>query len=411
MSKLAVTVAGETRLFDPAQTITIGSSPDSTIVFTDPSVSPLHACIVFDGTGWVVHDRSTYGTFVDGVRVTTIGLTAPASIVAGASSGSCIGVAQAAPAAFGAPLVDLNTVKSTASSLVKAAPLIGVVLPLKSWWAAKEWRRGYPIVFLAFGLVPWMIMHAVNFGNDNITTIAWGFSIYFAAMWAVFMWVLVRPGSIPIELLAKVAIGGAAVGMPLAIALERNFGPASNLTAYIFGVGLPEEFAKALPVFVFMYLARKQFSTRMYLYMGAVSGLAFGAFEAVNYTKLAASGPSLATTFMTMVVWRLLTDGLFHACTAGISCYFIGLAATHTKYRVQLIAFGLAFVAVLHGVSDRYASSWLQVGLAALLLFTFVGYVMNGDAIEQELTELVPMMEASGYTGGQGVERPSTSVA
>ena len=378
------------------------------------------------------------------MRVSAQVLTAPASIVAGTNAGLRIDVAPVAPVAPrvapasppapvaavasvapasppapvaavasvpAAPFVDLDSVKATASSLVKAAPLLGVVLPLKSWWEAKDWRRGYPVVFLVFGLVPWAIMHAVNFGNDDISSIAWGFSIYFAAMWAVFMWALVRPGSIPLDLFAKVAIGGAAVGMPLAIALERHFGDANSLLPYIFGVGLPEEFAKALPVFVFMYLAQQRFSTRMYLYMGAVSGLAFGAFEAVNYTKLAASGTSLATTFMTMVVWRLLTDGLFHTCTAGISCYFIGLAATNPKYRVQLMAFGLAFVSVLHGVSDRYADSWLQVGIAGLLLFTFVGYVMNGDAIERDVTELVPtLLAAEPATGDGATPAPASAV-
>ena len=84
-------------------------------------------------------------------------------------------------------------------------------------------------------------------------------------------------------------------------------------------------------------------------------------------------------------MWRLLTDGLFHACTAAITCYFIGLAVKNPRWQVQLIAFGLGMTSLLHGVSDRYSDGWGQVAVAAILLFIFIGYVLSGDRIETQV--------------------------
>jgi len=51
--------------------LTLGRSPDSTVVLRDPAVSRLHALIWDDGAEPVVEDAgSSHGTFVDGVRVT-----------------------------------------------------------------------------------------------------------------------------------------------------------------------------------------------------------------------------------------------------------------------------------------------------------------------------------------------------
>jgi hypothetical protein len=53
----------------------------------------------------------------------------------------------------------------------------------------------------------------------------------------------------------------------------------------IFTVGLPEELAKALPVLaiVLIYRGSRDLTPRDYLFLGAVSGLVFGASEVVHY--------------------------------------------------------------------------------------------------------------------------------
>jgi RsiW-degrading membrane proteinase PrsW (M82 family) len=188
-------------------------------------------------------------------------------------------------------------------------------------------------------------------------------------------------------------VASAIFGIPLAIWLEKRFGNGSSLLTYTFGVGLPEELAKALPVFVLLVVLAngKQYSTRMFMYMGAVSGLAFGAVEAVKYSPGYAQGlvQGQATGLLAAeVFWRLLTDGLFHAATAAITCYFIGLAVKNRRWRNQLIGFGLAITTVLHGVNDRYSDGWMQVAVAATILFIFIGYVLTGDAIESQVQQV-----------------------
>ncbi len=303
------------------------------------------------------------------------------------------------PGTTGMPGTTGTTVKQasalvahTASHAWGDAPSFNVLLPVKAWWAANDWKRGAPLLFLVFGLGPWAIMHAMTV-NDSITKAAWGFSVYFAVLWALVMWALIRPGKLDWALVAKVAAASAVFGIPLAIWLEKRLGNGTSLLTYTFGVGLPEELAKALPVFVLMVVLAngKQYSTRMFMYLGAVSGLAFGAVEAVKYSPSYAQGlaQGQATGLLAAeVFWRLLTDGLFHAATAAITCYFIGLAARNVRWRNQLIGFGLAVTTVLHGVNDRYSEGWLQVAIAAAILFIFIGYVLSGDQIESQVQQV-----------------------
>jgi RsiW-degrading membrane proteinase PrsW (M82 family) len=269
------------------------------------------------------------------------------------------------------------------------APSLRLLLPVRAWWASKEWQRGAPLLFLVFGLAPWVILHAVGF-NDSISKAAWGFALYFAVLWALGMWALIRPGKPDLALGAKVVAASALFGIPFAIWLETALGHGSSLGVYILGVGLPEELAKALPVlFLMVVMAEKRtYSTRMFMYVGALSGLAFGVVEAVKYSPAYAHelAQGQATALVaTETVWRLLTDGLFHAATAAITCYFIGLAARNLRWRVQLIVVGLALTSVLHGMNDRYSQGWAQVGIAGAILFIFIGYVLTGDSIAAEV--------------------------
>jgi RsiW-degrading membrane proteinase PrsW (M82 family) len=272
----------------------------------------------------------------------------------------------------------------------RSLPLLSVVLPLKAWWEGKEWRQGYSLIFLVFGIAPWVILHSVGPDSD-VTQVAWGFSIYFAVLWAMTMWTLIRPGRLDAKLVAKVVLGSAIVGVPLAIALENGFGHQASLSGYILGVGIPEEVAKALPVFLFMLvLEKRSFTSRTYMYMGALSGLAFGVVESVRYASsyVAAASQMTPSSFVNQLVWRLLTDSFFHACSAAIVCYFVGLAASNAKWRAPLIAFGLGLAAVLHGFNDRYSDGGGQVIVAATLVFIFLGYVRTGEKIEQQVMEL-----------------------
>lgn len=253
---------------------------------------------------------------------------------------------------------------------------LATLIPVRAWWEDRSWRTGVPFAFLALALLPFLIDH-LSFGHAK-----WGFAAYFAGIWFFALRALVKPEAVSNWLVARIALFTAVVGIPLAIVLETHAGTSTSLLHNIFGVGLPEELTKALPVFLFVFLARtKRLSPRTYMYLGAVSGLVFGAVEAVRYTDLYAVLSSFESTSLLTEVWRLVGGPVLHAAMAGISCYFIGLASTHRSKQVPLIGLGLGFAAVLHGVYDTTASGWLGVGVAAAILFVFVGYVLSAERI------------------------------
>jgi len=261
------------------------------------------------------------------------------------------------------------------------------LLPLRSWFSDSAWRQGWIGVFLAAALAPSALSHLTE--NDlDIHRTAWGYALYFALLWLVAIFALLRPEPQDPWLLVRV-VAFTAVAVWLAIQLEKHWAPTNthSLVGMTLGVGLPEEFAKALPVFLFLFLGGRNWSTRTYIFVGVVSGLGFGVKEGVLYSSLYAQNSDFftATSFASAETWRLLTDGLWHACTAGITAYFIGLASLLRKAAVPLIAFGLILTSVLHGMNDAWSNGWPSFAVTALIVFIFVGYVRNGDAIVAKL--------------------------
>ncbi|HZD66079.1 MAG TPA: PrsW family glutamic-type intramembrane protease, partial [Acidimicrobiales bacterium] len=261
------------------------------------------------------------------------------------------------------------------------------VFPLGWWVADRGWRRGWTGLFLAAAVAPFVLLHAVD-GSQGIQGAAWGFSLYFATGWLLAIRAIARPGRISVWLVGRVALFTVVVGVALSVAIESAFGgEVGGLVHNTLAIGLPEEAAKALPVFLFVYLARHRYSTRAFLFLGAVSGLAFGVTEAVVYSAAYANLEAVtgSTTYITQEVWRLVTDPLIHACLAGIAAYFMGLSRVLGRRRVRPMAAGLGLAAVLHGVYDTYANLWLGVVVAAVVVVIFLGYVRGGDAIEARL--------------------------
>jgi RsiW-degrading membrane proteinase PrsW (M82 family) len=265
---------------------------------------------------------------------------------------------------------------------------IKTLVPLRAWWDDGVWRRGATALFLAAAVTPFMLLHIAN--SSDINTISWGFSLYFACLWFIAVYALVHPPQLDWPLLAKVAVFTIIAGVGIAVGLEKQLASGDmNIATYIFGVGLPEELAKALPVYLFLYRGHRQDSLRTYLFIGAVSGLAFGASEAVAYSQAYAQLlPYLdPATAITTEIWRLVTDSLFHACMAGITAFFIGLAAHFHSMRIALMSFGLAFAAILHGLYDNFSDGWFGTAIAVLIIFIFIGYVQSGERIGAVLAE------------------------
>ena len=76
-----------------------------------------------------------------------------------------------------------------------------------------------------------------------------------------------------------------------------------------------------------------------------------------------------------------------HACWAGLTGYFIGLAATgrHKWYTVSWI--GLVIAAILHGLNDwsRVNGQWLWIVVTIVSGILFLGYAKVGSRSDQEV--------------------------
>lgn len=317
--------------------------------------------------------------------------------------GAC-GAALTAPAAPAAHQARFSTQRSQGSVVPTAVTdaLNGLVaglqtlplktlVPLRAWWSDGVWRQGWTGLFLLAALTPFFLIHFADTAR-SFTSVSWGFSLYFAFIWFLALYTLVKPAELAWPVLARVAVFTVIAGVSIAVGLEKHLADGQmNLAKYIFGVGIPEELAKALPVYLFVYRGSRRFDLRSYLFIGAVSGLAFGAAEAVSYSQLYADIAPLAgagSTTITTAVWRLVTDSVFHACMAGITGFFIGLAAHYRHSAAALMLFGLSFTAVLHGLYDNYASGWTGALLATAIVFAFVGYVHTGEQIGADFNAL-----------------------
>jgi RsiW-degrading membrane proteinase PrsW (M82 family) len=291
------------------------------------------------------------------------------------------------------------------------------LLPLGDWVRHHSLRSWPVLLFLVLICVPSIALVILG-GNPSASTfdhVAWIFAAYFAIAWLLLLGVIVQPEHVTRPMLITVTAIALVTQVPLAVTLEVALnGSTTNLGQSIYAVGLPEELAKALPVLAvaLIYRLRGGMMPQDYLFLGAVSGLVFGASEVVHFftvngvdefyltvqsaipsiEQLISTGHSASTSvfavligpvryFILNFVWRFLTDPITHACWSGLTGYFTGLAATgrHRWYQVAWI--GLAAAAILHGLNDWGRVNghplWILVVLVSGILF--LGYAKVGS--------------------------------
>jgi RsiW-degrading membrane proteinase PrsW (M82 family) len=291
------------------------------------------------------------------------------------------------------------------------------LLPIPDWIRHHSLRSWPVLLFLALICVPAiaLVILGTNPSASTFDHVAWIFAAYFAIAWLLLLGVIIRPEHVTRTMLIVVTVIALATQVPLAVALETALhGTTSSLLPSIVTVGVPEELAKALPVLIvaLIYRRRHGLTPRDYLFLGAVSGLAFGASEVVHYftvngilefyqtvqasiptiTGLIQSGHSTSTSVFAVLigpvlyftldfVWRFITDPITHACWAGLTGYFIGLAATGRHRWVSVAWIGLVAAAILHGLNDWSRVNghpvWILVTIVSGILF--LGYAKVGS--------------------------------
>jgi RsiW-degrading membrane proteinase PrsW (M82 family) len=312
------------------------------------------------------------------------------------------------------------------------------LFPLGDWFRHHALRSFPVLLFLTLVCVPSiaLVILDAHLSERTFTAAAWIFAAYFAVAWLLLLGVIVRPDYVTRPMLVVVVAIALLTQVPLAIVLESALHSSdATLGLSIATVGIPEELVKAIPVLAVAVLFRRRvLRPRDYLFLGAVSGLAFGASEVVHYfttnsvaefyqtvqaatpsiSHLIATGHSTPASvfavligpvwyFIVTFVWRFLTDPIIHACWAGVTGYFIGLAAT--RRHSWLVAFvGLAIAAVLHGLNDWSRVNGHPVWILVVIVsgVVFLGYARVGARRDHQFTEaLPPVFTAHHVPGGQ----------
>jgi RsiW-degrading membrane proteinase PrsW (M82 family) len=297
------------------------------------------------------------------------------------------------------------------------------------------------MLFLVLICVPPIALVVLGANPDASTFdhVAWIFAAYFGIAWLLLLGIIIRPEQVTRLMLVLVTAIALATQVPLAITLESDLhASTTGLGPSIYTVGLPEELAKAIPVLAvaLIYWRRRSLTPRDYLFLGAVSGLVFGASEVVHYftvngveefyltiqsaippiEQLLTTGHSASTSLFAVLigpvryfaldfVWRFLTDPISHACWSGLTGYFVGLAVTrrHNWYAVAWI--GLAAAAVLHGLNDwgrvNGQPLWIVVVAVSGVLFLSFAKTGSGSTSQPGGDALPPAFRRHGTSGSR----------
>jgi len=66
---------------------------------------------------------------------------------------------------------------------------------------------------------------------------------------------------------------------------------------------------------------------------------------------------------------------LLHACWAGVVGWFVATASHRHGNPWPVVVVGILFTATLHGLYDVFSDGLLGIGIAAISLLTFMGYL------------------------------------
>jgi RsiW-degrading membrane proteinase PrsW (M82 family) len=439
---------GQSYAFPPGTPVRIGRATDNDVVVGDPSVSRKHAQLTWAREGWVFENVGQAPTFQGGQSVTRVAVTQAVELTLGSASGPVLRIEPApAPApqppppagappgpafapgprgpafqagqpgaAFqpgqhavgfppgtgGGPPVPAVPPASQGDELVEA---FRILIPVGSWLKNPGWRQGLRLLVIAYALLP-LIFIAVLSTSSNLQTPGWAYGLYIAPIWAIGLYLLIRPGPIrrlEIQIAVGIIIWTLVWLNVVTININDHLGTAGQPLSFsaALGVGFNEEITKALPVLlaglILLRFRSTKLDARMWMWLGTIAGLTFGVAEAALYTSReilvvhVAQTQSQAVGAILGFAERVFVDGFQHAVWAGIAGFFIGMAVNYRRRRIPLIILGVTIPAVLHALNDwsagAFNSYWVWILIQALSLLLFLGYTMSAGTIERQVRQ------------------------
>jgi RsiW-degrading membrane proteinase PrsW (M82 family) len=271
------------------------------------------------------------------------------------------------------------------------------LVPISVWRSDRPWNIRSVQWFLFFTLFPLFLVGWTALARSDFRDVTYLFAIYFSMTWGLVIWLFVRPERIGLMDIVRVSLFTSITGVFLVGILYRLpglrelAGAAQSATflqrvvGTVFGIGVPEEVVKAIPLLWIFLRNREPGTVREITYLGCVSGFAFGVSEAVyysiSYAETMARGDMPLGAYMVVQLSRLITLPLLHAVFSGIAGQFIALGVETPRLRRALILAGLAIAALLHGLYDALASSILGFVAAVGTVLLFIAYVRSIEAM------------------------------
>ncbi|MCP4007761.1 MAG: PrsW family intramembrane metalloprotease [bacterium] len=278
---------------------------------------------------------------------------------------------------------------------------ISTLVPVEVWKRDRPWNLDLVRWFMFFTLFPLFMISWASLADPELRDVAFIFGIYFATIWGVVIYFFIRPERISVVDLVRVSFFTAFAGLFFVTLVSRLPGVSSiyattqsatlagRVVGYVFGVGLVEELAKALPILWIFVRNREPGSAQEITFLGCVSGFAFGVSEAmaysVGYAENVGRGSFGFEDYIVVQFTRLITLPLLHAMFSGIVASFIALGVANPGSRRGLMLLGFAIGAVLHGLYNTFAASpgGFIIAFAAVLLFIL--YVRSAQAMQEAI--------------------------
>jgi RsiW-degrading membrane proteinase PrsW (M82 family) len=166
-----------------------------------------------------------------------------------------------------------------------------------------------------------------------------------------------------------------------------------RLIGFVAGVGVLEETAKVLPVWWIYVHKKNEDGVGTILFLGCISGFAFGVAEAAKYSISYALGLKAGNMgfgdYLTVQMLRLISLPLLHAIWCGIFSYFVALASVNRNVGKGLLLAGLVIAASLHGLYDTFSDSTIGVAVAVVSILIFIAYYRSGQTLQAKMSSIL----------------------
>jgi RsiW-degrading membrane proteinase PrsW (M82 family) len=277
---------------------------------------------------------------------------------------------------------------------------LNTIFPYQDVFSLELYRNHTVRLLLFLGVFPLVINLFAE--QASLAQTAWLLGIYYASIWGVVLYNLIRPPQFSWSNTLKCTLFTTFIGIPTLLLFQRvppfntlydavNGGLVARTVGFVFGVGLLEELCKALPVYLLLLRPGKLNDPQTSAFYGAMSGLGFAIAEGAAYSLRYAFGLSRGEiglgSYVAANTIRFVSLPLFHAILAGIVGYFIGLAAINPSRQTAILLIGMVIAIVLHGFYNTFAGGILGPFIIGFTILLFVSYLRRSKQMVDEMQQ------------------------